>query len=278
MNMYANKTAVVTGAGGTLCSQISIHLAKEGANVVLAGRSAEKLDAVGDKIKAFGGEYMIRKCDVTSVKQVSELAEATISKYGRCDFLINGAGGNNIKAMTSDISYPPPSDASPGGRTFFDLETEDFEAVLRANTMGTVIPSKIFGKTMAESGGGNIINFASMNTYRPLTKVPAYAMSKAAVSNFTKWLAAYLAPSDIRVNAIAPGFFVNERSKAYLGTVEDGLTQRGKNVISHTPMGRFGQPSDLLGCVDFLLQDSMSSFVTGITIPVDGGFLSTPGI
>ena len=153
-----------------------------------------------------------------------------------------------------------------------------FEGVIRLNTMGTVYPILAFAKYMTKQGGGSIINFASMNTYCPLTRNFAYAMSKAAVANFTQSFAAYFAEAGIRVNAIAPGFVVNERSKAYLGTVEDGLTQRGKDVIKHTPMGNFGQASDMCGSVRFLLDTRLSSFVTGVTIPVDGGFLTLSGV
>ena len=165
-----------------------------------------------------------------------------------------------------------------GDRGLYDIDMDAFQSVLNINTMGTVIPTMEFAKQMIKKGGGSVINFASMNTYCPLTRCFAYAMSKAAVANFTKGFAAYFAEVGIRINAIAPGFIVNERSKAYLGTVEDGLTQRGKDVIKHTPMGNFGQASDMCGAIRFLLDDRMSSFVTGVTIPVDGGFLTLSGV
>ncbi len=155
---------------------------------------------------------------------------------------------------------------------------EAFKSVLEINTLGTVIPSRIFGLQMAKAGGGAILNFASMNTYRPLTRVAPYAMSKAAIANWTMFFAQYMAPAKVRVNAVAPGFMVNERSRGYLMTPDGGLSPRGEQVMHHTPMGRFGEAVDLLGCVNWLLDDSVSSFVTGITVPVDGGFLSSAGV
>ena len=165
-----------------------------------------------------------------------------------------------------------------GQRGLYDIDMDAFESVLKINTMGTVIPTMEFAKQMVKKGGGSVVNFASMNSYCPLTRCFAYAMSKAAVTNLTQSFAAYYAPAKIRINAVAPGFMVNERSKTYLGTVEEGLTERGKTVISHTPMGRFGEASDLVGCVKWLLDEKVSGFVTGITVPVDGGFLTLGGV
>ena len=165
-----------------------------------------------------------------------------------------------------------------GQKGLFNVDMDAFEKVLNINTMGTVYPTLEFAKQMIKKGGGSVINFASMNTYCPLTRCFAYAMSKAAIANLTQSLAAYFAPANIRVNAIAPGFMVNERSKNYLGTVEEGLTKRGEQVISHTPMGRFGVAGDLIGCVNWLLDDEAAGFVTGITVPVDGGFLTLGGV
>ena len=281
MDSFANQTAVVTGAGGTLCSVIAEHLARRGCKVVLVGRTEEKLLKTAAKIDAFGGKYMIAPCDVTDEAGMTALAAKVLGTFGPCRFLINGAGGNNIKAMTTNFVYDErelTADKPEDMRCFFDIQMPDFESVLKINTMGTVIAVKAFAPQMIGNGGGAVLNFASMNSYRPLTRVLAYAMSKAAICNLTQWLATYFAPAKVRVNAVAPGFFVNERSKQYLGTVEEGLTQRGKNVISHTPQGRFGEPEDLLGTVDYLLDDALSSFVTGITVPVDGGFLSHSGI
>ena len=280
-NAFEGKVAVVTGAGGTLCSEIAVDMARLGAKLVLIGRTEEKLRKTAEKIEEFGGTYIIRTCDVTDEAGMGKIGDEVLKLWGPCSYLVNGAGGNNMMAMTTNTEYDRRelTDEKPDDlRSFFDLDMDIFDSVLRINTTGTVVACRVFGKQMASEGIGGIINFASMNTYCPLTRVPAYAMSKAAISNFTKWLAAYFAPAGIRVNAIAPGFFVNERSKNYLGTVEDGLTARGEKVIGHTPAGRFGEAKDLLGCVRWLLDDTVSAFVTGVTIPVDGGFLTLSGV
>lgn len=279
--MFKDKIAVITGAGGTLCSEIAIQLAKNGAKVVLVGRTMEKLETVLGKIKSDGGEGFAYACDVTDKEAISELAKTVESKFGLCDYLINGAGGNNIKAMPTITKFDErelTGDLPEGERGLYDIDMDAFESVLNINTMGTVIPTMEFAKHMIKKGSGSVINFASMNTYCPLTRCFAYAMSKAAVSNLTQSFAAYYAPANIRINAIAPGFMVNERSKNYLGTVEEGLTARGNTVINHTPMGRFGEASDLIGCVKWLLDENASGFVTGITVPVDGGFLTLGGV
>ena len=282
MDAYFNgKVAVITGAAGVICSQISKDLASLGVTVALVGRTAEKLEKVESEILASGGKCKAYSCDVTDRDSVEKLADTIIKDFGKCDFLINGAGGNNVKAMPNITKFDPrelDADRPEDIKGLYNVDMEAFEGVIRLNTMGTVYPILAFAKYMTKQGGGSIINFASMNTYCPLTRNFAYAMSKAAVANFTKSFAAYFAEIGIRVNAIAPGFVVNERSKAYLGTVEDGLTQRGKDVIKHTPMGNFGQASDMCGSVRFLLDDRLSSFVTGVTIPVDGGFLTLSGV
>ena len=278
---FENKIAVVTGAGGTLCSEIAIQLSLLGTKVYLIGRTEEKLVKTAEKIQALGGApAVIHACDVTDQAAIEALA-AIVDADGGCDFLINGAGGNNVKAMPTITKYDPrelTGELPEGDRGLYDIDMDAFRSVLDINTMGTVIPTMAFAKQMIKKGGGSVINFASMNTYCPLTRCFAYAMSKAAVSNLTQSFAAYYAPANVRINAIAPGFMVNERSKAYLGTVEDGLTKRGESVIGHTPMGRFGQAGDLIGCVKWLLDDRAAGFVTGITVPVDGGFLTLGGV
>ena len=279
--VFENKIAVVTGAGGTLCSEIAIQLALEGVKVFLVGRTAEKLERIAEKIEELGGTpATVYPCDVTDNASVMELAEA-VEAVGGCDYLINGAGGNNVKAMPTITKYDPrelDGTLPEGQRGLYNIDMDAFEGVLNINTMGTVYPLLAFSKQMIKKGGGSVINFASMNTYCPLTRCFAYAMSKAAVANMTQSFAAYFAPANIRINAIAPGFMVNERSRTYLGTVEEGLTKRGEQVIGHTPMGRFGEASDLIGCVKWLLNEEASGFVTGITVPVDGGFLTLSGV
>ncbi len=278
---FQDKTAVVTGAGGTLCSEIAKFLAANDAKVVLVGRTAAKLEPVAQAIAASGGTCRVECGDVTDEAAMAAIAARAAEAFGPCRILVNGAGGNQNRALTTNFTFDPVelTDQKPAEmRGFFDLDMGIFASVLTANTIGTVIPCRVFAKQMALAGGGAILNFASMNSYLPLTRVPAYAMSKAAVVNFTEWLATYLAPAHIRVNAVAPGFFINERSRTYLGTPETGLTPRGENVIRHTPMKRFGNPADLLGCVEWLLDDTKAAFVTGTTIPVDGGFAATSGI
>ena len=293
MSYCKDKVVVVTGAGGTLCSAIAIDLAKKGAKVVLVGRTREKLEKVAAEIAAAGGVCRIEPADVTDEASMRDMADRVAAEWGPCRFLINGAGGNNVKAMPTRlrfcekdlcVKYNPVNPVNPvqkelpTDRGFFDIDMEAFKSVLEINTLGTVIPSRIFALQMAKVGGGAILNFGSMNTYRPLTRVAPYAMSKAAIANWTMFFAQYMAPAKVRVNAVAPGFMVNERSRTYLMTPDGGLSPRGEQVMHHTPMGRFGEAEDLLGCVNWLLDDSVSSFVTGITVPVDGGFLSSAGV
>ena len=305
------KVAVVTGAGGTLCSCIAKDLALKGAKVVLIGRTREKLEKVAREIEeaqragrplsqcngqdARCPSVRIEPGDVTDEKAMQEIADRVLAEWGPCRFLVNGAGGNNVKAMPTRLRFSPKdletggsqlaatasgamNCAPPAERGFWDIDMEAFKSVLEINTLGTVIPSRIFGLQMAKAGGGSILNFGSMNTYRPLTRVAPYAMSKAAIANWTMFFAQYMAPAHVRVNAVAPGFFVNERSKQYLMTPDGGFSARGQQVIAHTPAGRFGEASELLGCVEWLLDDERAGFVTGITVPVDGGFLASAGV
>ncbi|MBI5770342.1 MAG: SDR family oxidoreductase [Verrucomicrobia bacterium] len=278
---FTGKTAVITGAGGTLCSAVAQELARHGAKVALLGRTLSSLEAVAAEIRAAGGTALPVACDVTDAASVERARTAVTQDLGACHFLINGAGGNQPDAVTTLTEFSPAelTAGKPAGtRGFFDLSLARFDDVVRTNTLGTVIPCQIFGREMAGLGRGSILNFASMNSYRPLTRVPAYAMAKAGVVNFTQWLATYLAPAHIRVNGIAPGFFVNERSRKILLTPEGGLSARGENVMNHTPLKRFGEARELLGAVCWLLDDERAGFVTGVTLPVDGGFLASSGI
>ena len=279
--IWKDRVAVVTGAGGTLCSEIAVDLASKGMKVVLIGRTKAKLEVTASGIEKINGICRIESGDVNDECAMQEIADRVAADWGPCRVLINGAGGNNINALTTNTVFDP-LELSPEKpeemRGFFDLDMTLFQSVLNTNTLGTVIPCRIFGRQMAAAGGGSILNFASMNTYRPLSRIPAYAMSKAAIANFTQWLAAYFAPAKIRVNAVAPGFFVNERSIKYLRTPDGGLSPRGENLMHHTPMQRFGEAKELLGCVEWLLDEDKAAFVTGITVPVDGGFLSSTGV
>lgn len=274
-----NKVAVVTGAGGTLCSAMAIDLAQQGYKVVLVGRSMEKLKVTEEQIKAEGGTCVCLSADVKNLEQVQKLRQEVLRIYGRCTVLINGAGGNQPDAVTTINQYDPVElTAENSVRGFFNLDMNRFLDVINVNIMGTVIPCQEFARDMIEVGGGVIINFASMNTYRPLSRIPAYALSKAGISNFTQWLAAYLAPAHIRVNAIAPGFFLNDRSRKLLLTPDGGYSERGANIMRQTPMKKFGEAKELLGCMNWLIDDEKAGFVTGITVPVDGGFLSDSGL
>ena len=282
MSYCKDKVAVVTGAGGTLCSCIAIDLAKQGAKVVLIGRTAAKLEKTAAEIEKTGGTCRIEAGDVTDEKAMQEIADRVAAEWGSCRFLVNGAGGNNVKAMPSRLRFSAadlePTKDFDKDRGFWDIDLAAFKSVLEINTIGTVIPSKIYGLQMAKNGGGAILNFGSMNTYRPLTRVAPYAMSKAAIANWTMFFAQYMAPAKVRVNAVAPGFFVNERSKAYLMTPDGGLSARGEQVMAHSCIKRFGEAPELLGCVNWLLDDEKAGFVTGITVPVDGGFLASAGV
>lgn len=272
---------MVTGAGGTLCSAVANELARQGARVALLGRTVASLEGVAAGIRAAGGTALPVACDVIDAAAVERARETVTREFGACHFLINGAGGNQPDAVTTLTEFSPnelTAEKPAGQRGFFDLSLTKFDDVVRINTLGTVIPCQVFGREMAQLGRGSILNFASMNSYRPLTRVPAYAMAKAGVVNFTQWLAVYLAPANIRVNGVAPGFFVNDRSRKILMTPEGGLTARGQNVMNHTPLKRFGEAGELLGAVCWLLDDERAGFVTGVTLPVDGGFLASAGI
>lgn len=277
--MGNGNTVVITGAGGTLCTPVAVDFAARGYNVVLMGRTREKLQRTADMIASGGHDSMIVVADVKDESAVMSAAEKVMDRFGSCDVLINGAGGNQSQAVTDTGEFSPQEleDGFPL-RGFFNLDMSVFRDVVDTNIMGTVIPTRVFARFMARKGRGSIVNFASMNTYRPLSKVPAYALAKAGVSNWTQWAAAYLAPAGIRVNAVAPGFFVNERSRKMLTTPSGELTARGEHIIYNTPMHRFGKAEELLGCIRWLTDDKEAGFVTGITVPVDGGFLSNAGL
>jgi len=273
------KVAVVTGAGGILCSEMARNLAEQGAKVALLGRNLEKLKKTEKDITDKGGIAMSVSTDVTSEEQVEAARIKIIEAFGACDILVNGAGGNQPDAVTTLTAFDEEELNSPEGvRGFFNLSMNTFADVIAANTMGTVIPTFVFAKDMAKRKQGNIINVASMNSYRPLSRVAAYGMAKAGIKNFTQWIAVYLAPANIRVNAIAPGFFLNDRSTKLLTTPEGGFTERGASIIRQTPLKRFGEAEELIGTLNFLIDDNTSGYMTGVTLPVDGGFLADSGI
>lgn len=270
-NLFAlsGKVAVVTGGGGVLCGAMSRALGRVGVRVVVLDLMAEAAQQVAEDIVAAGGEAMAVQCDVLDKAGIEAAAQRVLDAFGRVDILINGAGGNRKEATTGP------------DKAFFDLPAEAIQWVFNLNFMGTLLCSQVFGRRMAEQGEGLILNISSMNAFRPLTKIAAYSAAKAAVSNFTQWLAVHMAREyspRIRVNAIAPGFFLTTQNRFLLIDEEtDELTPRGRTIIDHTPMGRFGDPEDLLGTALWLLSPA-SAFVTGIVVPVDGGFSAFSGV
>ncbi len=274
------KTAVVTGGGGILCSVMSEALAACGAKVAILDLRKEAAEAVAARIVAEGGTAMGLSCNVLDRESLEEAEKQVVAAFGPCDILINGAGGNNPKGTTSNetMSKADLANQDPAVKTFFDLDPKGVEFVFSLNFLGTLLPTQVFSRRMAEGGHGVIINISSMNAFRPLTKIPAYSAAKAAVSNFTQWLAVHMAPMGIRVNAIAPGFFLTDQNRSLLTTPDGGLTPRSHKILSHTPMGRFGEPSDLLGTLLWLTDDKAAGFITGTVIPIDGGFAAYSGV
>jgi len=278
------KTAVVTGGGGVLCSGFSKTLAAAGARVAVCDLRFEAAQKIADEIIAAGGEAIAVAMNVLDKKSVEEGRDLIVEKFGRVDILLNGAGGNNPKGSTSRDNLTPDevkelneNGTIEGVKTFFDLDPDGISFVFNLNFLGTLIPTQVFARDMVNYGG-NIINVSSMNAFRPLTRIPAYSGAKAAISNFTQWLAVHFAPVGIRVNAIAPGFFLTEQNRSLLTNPDGSLTARADKIMTHTPMGRFGVPEDLDGVLLWLADDKFSAFVDGVVIPVDGGFAAYSGV
>ena len=274
------KVAVVTGGGGVLCGVMAKALAKAGAKVAILDLRAEAAEAVANEIKADGGVAIGLSANVLELASL-QAAEAEITKqFGPCDILINGAGGNNPKGTTSKEFLTKEDLAAKveGVTTFFDLDPAGVGFVFNLNFLGTLLPTQVFARKMAEGKGGNILNISSMNAFCPLTKIPAYSGAKAAISNFTQWLAVHFSKVGIRVNAIAPGFFLTDQNRALLTNADGSLTPRGNTILTHTPMGKFGTPDDLTGALLFLLDEEAAGFVNGIVLPVDGGFSAFSGV
>ena len=263
------KTAVVTGAGGVLCSMFSRVLAENGARVALLDLN---YDAAAACAKEIGDNAYAFKADCLNKESLEQTCNEVLEKLGHIDILINGAGGNNPRGTTADEMY----DAAVSNN-FFGLDDSGVRFVLELNYMGTLLPTQVFAKHMTENGGV-IINISSMNAFRPLTKIPAYSGAKAAVSNLTEWLAVYFAKSGIRVNAIAPGFFVTNQNRDLLFDGDGNPTARTEKILRATPMGRFGEAEELCGTLMWLVDNNASGFVTGTVIPVDGGFSAYSGV
>ncbi|HEY0743070.1 MAG TPA: SDR family oxidoreductase, partial [Chryseosolibacter sp.] len=264
----SGRTALITGGTGVLGTAMAIGLAREGVKVAVLGRRQEAGDAVVKQIKANGGEGIFIQADVLDVDALEKANDKMMSLFGRIDILVNAAGGN----MPGAVIAPD--------KTFFDLEIPEFEKVVDLNLTGTVLPSKVFAKSMVSNKKGVIINIASMSSFRSITRVVGYSAAKAAVMNFTEWLAIEMAKKfgeGIRVNGIAPGFFITEQNRNLLTKPEGGYTPRGESAIRNTPFGRFGEPDELVGTLVWLCSDA-SKFVTGVTVPVDGGFNAFCGV
>ena len=271
-----NKLAVITGAGGVLCSAFAKCLSREGVRVMLLDLNYEAAKAVRDEIINDGGVAEAYECNVLERGSIEAAHNDILKKYGKCDILLNGAGGNSPRATLAKEYFEKGDEKLDSEKTFFNLMPKDFGFVFDLNLMGTLLPTQVFAVDMLE-GGGTILNVSSMNAFRPLTKIPAYSAAKSAVSNFTQWLSVYFAGTGIRVNAIAPGFFVTKQNEALL--FKDGVpTARTEKILRATPMGRFGEPSELFGALLFLVDNEKSSFVTGTVIPVDGGFSAYSGV
>ncbi|MDM5340247.1 SDR family oxidoreductase [Fictibacillus enclensis] len=268
------KTAVITGGSGVLCSEMARELARHGVKVAVLNRTAEKGKEVVDEIVQAGGTALSVSADVLNRESLEKAKEEVLSLFGSVDLLINGAGGNHPDAITDVEIYEEEGQ----GKSFFDMDENGFSRVFATNFTGSFLASQVFGNELLKSESGAIINISSMSAYSPMTKVPAYSAAKASINNFTMWMAVHFAETGLRVNAIAPGFFLTKQNRDLLLKEDGSYTDRSKKIITGTPMKRFGKPEDLLGTLLWLADDSYSGFVTGITVPVDGGFMAYSGV
>ena len=272
------KVAVITGGAGVLCSSFAEALAACGAKVAILDRNKENGDAVVAKITEAGGTAIMVPTDCLDVESLEAANETVKAAFGPCDILINGAGGNNPRATTDNEYYEADDLPDPEKKDFFSLKPDGIKFVFDLNVTAAFITTQVFARDMAKSGnGGNILNISSMNAYRPLTKIPAYSAAKAAVSNFTQWLAVHFANAGVRVNAIAPGFFVSKQNRALLFNEDGTPTARTGKILAATPMKRFGEADELLGGLLWLLSEG-ATFVTGVVLPIDGGFSAYSGV
>ena len=276
----SGKTAVVTGGGGILCGAMAKGLARCGAKVAVLDLREEAAAKVADAINSAGGTARGYACNVLEGDSLRAVNDSIASELGPVDILVNGAGGNHPKGTTSkEFLLPEHLDAAASDLvTFFDLDRDGVRFVFDLNLLGTLLPCQAFTRGMVDRRAGVVINISSMNAFTPLTKIPAYSAAKAAVSNFTQWLAVHLSKVGVRVNAIAPGFFLTDQNRSLLTTADGSLTPRGNTIISQTPMGKFGDADDLIGTLLWLVDNDAAGFVTGVVVPVDGGFSAFSGV
>jgi len=272
------KIAVVTGGGGVLCSGFAKILAQNGANIAILDLNLKAAQVVADEIIKAGGHAIGVEANVLDKKSLEAAREVVRNSYGKCDILINGAGGNHPKGTTSKDFFEMDDLGKEDVKTFFDLDFDGISFVMNLNFLGTLLPTQIFAIDMVGREGCTILNISSMNAFKPLTRIPAYSAAKASVSNFTQWLAVHFAATGIRVNAIAPGFFVTNQNYNLLFDSNDKPTARADKILKHTPMGKFGKPEDLAGTLLWLISNEASGFVTGVVVPVDGGFSAYSGV
>ncbi|MBS9461836.1 SDR family oxidoreductase [Flagellimonas sp. 389] len=273
------KVVVLTGAGGVLCSTLAKALASKGHKIAVLDLKKDAADKVAGEINNAGGEALGVEANVLEKESLERAKNEINSKLGTCDILVNGAGGNHPLGTTSNpyLETKDLKNTTKGFKTFFDLDTEGIQFTFNLNFIGTLLPTQVFAQDMIAREGCSILNISSMNAFTPLTKIPAYSGAKAAVSNFTQWLAVHFSKVGIRVNALAPGFFLTEQNRTLLTEADGSLTARGNTIIDQTPMGRFGEPEDLISTTLWLCGDG-ASFVTGVVIPVDGGFSAFSGV
>ncbi len=272
------EVVVVTGAGGVLCSAFAAAMAKKGYQTALLDINLDAAEQVAQQIRENGGIAHAYRCDVLDRDSIAAVHRQILDDMGPCTILINGAGGNNPRCTTAHELYEPGDETRKDILTFFNLDKAGFDFVFGLNLMGTLLPTQEFVVDMLHRTGCCILNISSMNAFTPLTKIPAYSAAKAAVSNFTQWLAVHFAKENIRVNAIAPGFFVTKQNRDLLFDSEGNPTPRTHKILNATPMGRFGEAEELIGTLYYLTDSSASSFVTGVVIPVDGGFSAYSGV
>lgn len=273
-----SKNIVITGAGGVLCSSFAQYLAKLGYNVALLDLNEQAVQAVATEIVANGGVAKAYKCNVLDKAIIEEVHEKVVADFGLCDILINGAGGNSPKCTTAHETFQDGDDTATDISTFFNLDKAGFNFVFDLNIMGTLLPTQVFAKDMIGRKDCCILNISSMNAFRPLTKIPAYSAAKAGISNLTQWLAVHFAGQEIRVNAIAPGFFVTNQNRDLLFDKDGNPTARTEKILRATPMGRFGKPNEILGTLEWIIDSKKAGFVTGIVVPIDGGFSAYSGV